>query len=290
MDIKRFSKDAIPFVVYAIASPVFSDRLLIWPDRKQTLHYFNGTEILISSGMLEMNEDSSGTTPFVFMESELLHYRRGQIFAEQVIGSLLQPDDKIMMFCESRYLDAEWLEIAEKMCVDIYETQAQYGDKPEVSVCTSKGSQFATDRLLNKASDGGGAPWILASQEPENIYQKAYLEAIYSGDKLSAWMDYQNYYGPYYHRPEDLLNVLGDYRLLAEFAGPDYSNLSITVRNTVVAIDDIQNMMKKLATEESIELYYAGELGVPDETGAVFENFPLWASWHPMPKQWKRII
>lgn len=287
MEMSGFGPDAKPFIVYAKSSPIFSDRLLIWPHRKEVLCWFEGTALLISGGTLEKNRDSIGEVPFIF-KSGLVGAGEsiGQQFADRVIKSLIKPEDKIIVYFHwAGDMHPVWANAARAAGNEIIERNRQTGQR--YAICFGNGSSLPTDRLYGNAQPGGGSPSLFLWREDENVFADSCRSAALTGLTIPSRSDYCSYTSVAYRESERIFEKLGDYRLLAEFAGPDEVSLSITIRHTDTSQIDYE--LQSIGKDLEIVLYDAGDLSVPDEKGEVFEDFPGWLGWAPMPKHWKRV-
>lgn len=274
------------FAVYACDSPTYPGVLGEY-GREDQAQGISGSLVVISGGYWRPDPAGEGAIPDVFLSGLVdIAGGVGHRFAERGIANLVPAADRVMLVLYvSRVQAGPWLDLLRSVGFDVIETgDVVSGRHSAYAVCAGKGQMLRHAAWLGELQ-GYDPFFLLATDDTHSEFELATVRAarrhqdpVAAGAALIEQVSEQR---------RALVDVMGEYDLFAWLTGPDLNSMQLNRRDA--DLSSVHIALAEAARETALPLYYAGNLGEPDETGLVFKDFRGWLDWQPMPRDWKQV-
>jgi len=271
---------AAPFVIYSLYTPRFPAVLFgkgpMWDvDDKRTLP---GSALLVSAGQYR-EDPSTGQVlarPFGMLNSGVEH------FVEQVVATLLQPDDQVRIV-----IDKTVLAPGRRNNILCQLDGAEVFDARDTMTILATGAQMGKIRWLDGVL-GGSQTYVIASRMGSSALETHIDElARASQDTDGAAGAVVSFWNRFVEDPESAISMLGDYELFAYTGAFDPEDVIIQLRTVV--IERVCQVLHNVATALGLALYEAPGPATVEDT--VWElDFDDPSRWQLMPSDLRRVV
>lgn|GEM_PF-3750518 len=279
----RENSNELPFIVYAIDTPTYSEHMFgcrCMDSRLQTPFYFQGSALVISGGYWKASTENIDEV--LIRRTGLIERvgATGQRFAEEVVVSMLDPDDRVLVYYDRKWSSCcDWATIAERSGFNVFKTD-------RVIICLGKAHLLPKLQWLEGALEGCDTH-LIASAENESSYELDIISAAQKGHdvfELAA-----DFWDRMFKNPNAVSKELGGYKLFTSLGGVEQGDLAINRPET--DIGNLGGILEAIAARLNVTLFDAGKLSDLDSSGYFFGDSTHWDfNWRSIPDDWRRVI